>query len=102
MFQQMANKGHYRKVGGSRQGIYICSPSGALLSSVNSLDPDVVLEIIQNGLNKWNELPQMDRYLPKDFSENIEQPSAVFLGIDEQEDKINKQINNGNFFIKLF
>ena len=72
MFQQMANKGHYRKVGGSRQGIYICSPSGALLSSVNSLDPDVVLEIIQNGLNKWNELPQMDRYLPKNFSENIE------------------------------
>ena len=72
MFQQMANKGHYRKVGGSRQGIYICSPSGVLLSSVNSLAPDVVLEIIQNGLNKWNELPHRDRYLPKDFSENIE------------------------------
>ena len=72
MFQEMANKGHYRKVGGSRQGIYICSPSGALLSSVNSLNPDVVLEIVQKGLDAWNQLPVHERKLPEDFTKDIE------------------------------
>ena len=50
----MANKGHYQNEGGSRQGIYICSPSGELLSSINSLNPDDVLSVIQQGLDKWN------------------------------------------------
>ena len=72
MFQEMANKGHYRKVGGSRQGIYICSPSGALLSSVNSLNPDVVLEIVQKGLDTWDQLPVHERKLPEDFTKDIE------------------------------
>ena len=61
IFQEMANKGHYRKAGGSRQGIYVCSPNGSLLASVNSLDPDVVLETIKKGLDKWKELPEKDR-----------------------------------------
>jgi len=64
----MANKGHYKKSGGTRQGIYVCSPKGTLLSSVNSLDPSVVLKTIQQGLDNWNELPESDRKLPKDFS----------------------------------
>ena len=68
LFQQMANKGHYRKVGGSRQGIYVCSPNGSLLSSVNSLDPDVVLKTIKTGLDKWEDLPDKDRQLPDNFS----------------------------------
>ena len=72
MFQEIANKGHYRKVGGSRQGIYICSPSGELLSSVNSLNPDVVLEVIQKGLDTWDQLPGDKRKLPEDFTKHIE------------------------------
>ncbi len=64
----MADKGHYRKAGGSRQGIYICSAKGILLSSINSLNPDVVLETIQLGLNKWNQLSKSDRQLPPNFS----------------------------------
>lgn len=68
LFQQMANKGHYRKAGGSRQGIYVCSPGGVLLSSINSLNPDVVLETIQQGLDKWNKLAEADRKLPEDFA----------------------------------
>jgi hypothetical protein len=43
----MANKGHYRGEGQTRQGIYVCSPGGKLLSSINSLDPDKVLESIK-------------------------------------------------------
>ena len=68
LFQEMADKGHYRRVGGSRQGIYVCSANGSLLSSVNSLDPDVVLETIKTGLSKWEELPKSDRQLPDNFS----------------------------------
>ena len=64
----MADKGHYQKAGGSRQGIYVCSPGGVLLSSVNSLNPEVVLETIQTGLNKWEDLSDSDRHLPADFS----------------------------------
>ena len=64
----MADTGHYKTPGGSRQGIYICSPKGILLSSVNSLNPDVVLETIQKGLDKWRKLSQSERKLPKNFS----------------------------------
>ena len=61
----MANNGHYRKIGGSRQGIYVCTPSGILLSSINSLDPDKVLENINEGLDKWNNLSLKDKQIPE-------------------------------------
>ena len=57
----MANEGHYQRVGGTRQGIYVCSPSGLLLNSINSLNPDDVLKMIESGLEKWNSLPLSDR-----------------------------------------
>ena len=63
----MADKGHYRTKGGSRQGIYVLSPSGKLLSSVNSLNPDVVLDVMKEGLIKWNALPKKQKKLPKNF-----------------------------------
>ena len=62
IFQEMANSGHYRGEGTTRQGIYICTPSGKLLSSINSLNPDEVLEKIRYGLELWNK---------KDNSEKI-------------------------------
>ena len=71
MFQSMADKGHYRKKGGTRQGIYVLSPSGDLLSSVNSLNPDVVLDVIKEGLKKWDTLPRKQKRLPKKFSKKI-------------------------------
>ena len=72
MFQSIADKGHYQKKGGSRQGIYVLSPSGDLLSSVNSLNPDVVLDVIKEGLKKWDTLPKKQKRLPKNFSKKIE------------------------------
>ena len=65
IFQEMANKGHYRNAGGSRQGIYVCTPKGDLLSSINSLNADVVLNTIKAGLEKWHELPLTERRLPE-------------------------------------
>ena len=41
--------------------------------------------------------PGADHYL----SENIEHPSAVFFGIDEQEARENNKINKNLFFITL-
>ena len=68
LFQKIANKGHYRKAGGTRQGIYVCSPSGQLLSSVNSLNPEVVLKTIENGLEQWEKLSEQEKKLPENFS----------------------------------
>ena len=68
MFQNMANEGHYKREGSTRQGIYVCSPNGTLLSSINSLNPDAVLESIMKGLDKWKLLPKSDRHLPAGFS----------------------------------
>ena len=64
----MADKGHYRRAGGTRQGIYVCSPSGILLSSINSLKPDDVLTMIQTGLDNWNTLPLSDRKISSKFN----------------------------------
>ena len=68
LFQKMANEGHYRKTGGTRQGIYVCTANGTLLSSVNSLDPNIVLETVNLGLDKWNKLTMHSRYLPIGFN----------------------------------
>ena len=72
IFQEMANKGHYRKIGGTRQGIYICSPRGELLSSINSLKADDVYEMIKSGLDKWNTLPLSEQRIQRDLN-----PTAV-------------------------
>ena len=60
-FQSVADHGHYRQKGGTRQGIYICTPNGKLLGSVNSLDADVVLKLMRNGLTAWRALQQSQR-----------------------------------------
>lgn len=66
-FQAMANQGHYGSSGGgTRQGIYATAPSGKLLGSVNSLDPDRVLTMLQTSLEAWKELPEAERWLGPD------------------------------------
>ena len=63
----MANKGHYANRGGTRQGIYVCTPEGELLSSINSLNPDHVFENILIGLDKWNKLSPKIKNTPDHF-----------------------------------
>ena len=63
----MANKGHYGgRPGASRQGIYVCAPSGEFLASVNSNSPDRVLKTMRRGLEQWKALPAKERNLPAD------------------------------------
>ena len=78
----MANKGHYRRMDGSRQGIYVCSPGGKLLASINSLNPDDVLKTINDGLDKWNDLPLSERQLPENYK-----PQAVHRWEDSYPEK---------------
>ncbi len=63
----MANNGHYGdKPGASRQGIYVCAPSGKFLASVNSNNPERVLATLKRGLEVWEELPASERPLADD------------------------------------
>ncbi len=52
-FRAMADEGHYRGKGGTRQGIYVVAPTGELLASVNALDPQRVLATLREGLLAW-------------------------------------------------
>lgn len=63
IFQAMADGGHYQAAGGTRQGIYVVSPSGRLLASANALDPMATLALMEKGLAAWNKLPQAERQL---------------------------------------
>ncbi len=63
-FQRMAEHGHYGgRPGQTRQGIYVCSPNGAFLASINSNDPDRVLAMLERGLKAWEGLPAEDKRL---------------------------------------
>ncbi len=65
-FRRMADQGHYRGKGGTRQGIYVASPSGRLLASLNSLSADKVAATLEQGLAAWDALPDSERWLPAD------------------------------------
>ena len=70
-FQAMADQGHYGRPraegaprdAGTRQGIYACAPSGALLASINALDADAVLATIETAKAAWTALPDAQRWL---------------------------------------
>ncbi len=66
-FQQMASSGHYGDdPQHSQQGIYVCSPSGKFLASINSNSAERVMRMMRRGLDAWNELPEEERHLPAD------------------------------------
>lgn len=63
-FQQMAEHGHYGgSPGTTRQGIYVCSPSGKFLASINSNSADRVLAMLERGLMAWDQLPAEEKRL---------------------------------------
>ena len=60
-FQRMAAKGHYGPGAGTKQGIYVCTPAGEFLASINSTSPSAVGRMLQRGLQAWVDLPQASR-----------------------------------------
>jgi hypothetical protein len=72
-FQKFANQGHTRDVGVrglGRQGTYAITPSGRLLASVNSPDPQPVVEMMEEALRKWSTLSKADRLLAEPLDAN--------------------------------
>jgi len=66
LFQKIAEQGHYAgrtQPTNTRQGTYAAAPSGALLGSANTNDPDQMAEMLQSALAKWKTLSQAERFL---------------------------------------
>ncbi len=59
VFRELGEQGHY---GGqrlpTRQGIYVCTPSGRFLTSTQPADADTVLAMMQRGLDAWHTHPE--------------------------------------------
>jgi hypothetical protein len=67
LFQKFAERGHYGgRPGTTRQGTYAATPSGVLLASVNSNDPQRIANMLQRALAKWGTLSRAERLLPTD------------------------------------
>jgi hypothetical protein len=61
-FRSVADQGPRKGKGGStRQGIYLLTADGKLLAYKNHQDPDVMREVLADGLRKWQALPQEKR-----------------------------------------
>ena len=60
-FQEMAAQGHFGAGGGTKQGIYVCTPGGKLLGSINSLSAEAVQKMMERSLAAWQDLPAADR-----------------------------------------
>ena len=62
-FRKVANQGPRKGEGGdTRQGIYCLTASGKLLAYKNAgQSPDVMREVLREGLKKWNALPETER-----------------------------------------
>jgi hypothetical protein len=69
LFQKIAEQGHYAgrtQPSSTRQGTYAAAPSGVLLASVNSNDPEQIAVMLQRALARWEKLTREERLLPED------------------------------------
>ncbi len=65
LFRRMSEEGHYRQqLNHTRQGYYICTPSGQLIDSLNSQDPTFVIAFMQRSLKKWDDLSEAEQKRP--------------------------------------
>src|SRR4051795_9175898 len=66
-FRKVADQGPRKGKGGStRQGMYIFTPSGKLLTYRNHHEPEVMRGELQTALKAWKQLPEEDRKLRVD------------------------------------
>ena len=60
-FKKVADQGPRRGEGGTRQGIYMFTASGKLLAFKNHQNPEVMREVLRQGLAAWRNLPAAER-----------------------------------------
>lgn len=63
-FRNFAESGHYRGDRSTRQGTYICTPSGRLLGSMNSHNPQAVVKMMRKALQDYKAMDPAKRLLP--------------------------------------
>ena len=74
-FQAFCESGHY---GGrteptdTRQGIYVVTPTGKFLASINTHSATKVAEMLRSSLARWSELPERDRTLGEQEAEDLQ------------------------------
>jgi hypothetical protein len=64
-FQHMVNGGRRILDAGSRQGLWVCAPSGKVLAHVNSRRVEDVVATLARGRAAWDELEPRDRHVPE-------------------------------------
>ena len=68
LFQKMTDGIRINGRHETKQGTYVCTPSGRLLSCANSNSAARMLAVMEEGLQKWHDSSQADRQLPlEDF-----------------------------------
>ena len=70
--QKVFEQGHYAgrtQPTNTRQGIYATAPSGVMLASINSNDPQRVARMLQSALDKWGALSEAERVLRQNWRE---------------------------------
>jgi hypothetical protein len=74
-FQGFCESGHY---GGrtqptdTRQGIYVVTPRGKFLASINSQSATKVAEMLRSALSRWSELPGAERALGEQEAKDLQ------------------------------
>ncbi|HEY0867838.1 MAG TPA: hypothetical protein VGE01_10680 [Fimbriimonas sp.] len=60
----MFEQGHYAgrtRPTNTRQGTYATAPSGVLLASINSNDPNAMADMLRRALDRWNAMSESER-----------------------------------------
>ncbi|MBW3539460.1 MAG: hypothetical protein KY476_04250 [Planctomycetes bacterium] len=93
-FRRVADQGPRKGQGGStRQGIYCLTADGHLLAYKNAgQNPDVMREVLSEGLARWAKLPESQR-----------RPGAVEIGSPESVDeRYSRTLPPGGLVVKAF
>lgn len=67
--QKVFEQGHYAgrtRPTNTRQGTYATAPSGVMLASINSNNPQQMADMLRRALQKWNSMSESERMLGSD------------------------------------
>jgi len=62
-FQRTVNNGERITDRGTRQGVWVIAPGGVLLAHGNTRNTDRIVQILEQGLQAWAQLPEDKRHL---------------------------------------
>ncbi len=71
LFRRFSEQGHYREHESTRQGVYVATPNGRFLGSVNTRNVDKLEEVLRGALAKWEALSPAERSLPEKEREEL-------------------------------